>query len=42
MPPWPAVKDDTYARLSERVNKNETYDVIIRNLLDLTESRTKK
>ena len=31
------VKDDTYDRLSDRGKKNETYDDIIRKLLDLTE-----
>lgn len=36
------VKDDTYDRLSERGKKNDTYDDIIRKLLDLTESKTKK
>ena len=36
------VKDDTYERLSERGKKNDTYDDIIRKLLDLTESKTKK
>jgi predicted CopG family antitoxin len=28
------VKDDTYARLSERGKKNDTYDDIIRRLLE--------
>jgi predicted CopG family antitoxin len=36
------VKDDTYERLSERGKKNETYDDIIRKLLDLAESKSKK
>lgn len=36
------VKDDTYERLSERGKKNDTYDDIIRNLLDLTESKSRK
>jgi predicted CopG family antitoxin len=36
------VKDDTYERLSNRGKKNETYDDIIRKLLDLTETETNK
>lgn len=36
------VKDDTYDRLSERGKKNDTYDDIIRKLLDLTEGKIKK
>ena len=36
------VKDDTYDRLSERGKKNDTYDDIIRKLLDLADSRIKK
>jgi hypothetical protein len=36
------VKDDTYDRLSERGKKNDTYDDIIRKLLDLTEAKSKK
>ena len=36
------VKDDTYDRLSDRGKKNETYDDIIRKLLDLTEVKNKK
>ena len=35
-------KDDTYERLSNRGKKNETYDDIIRKLLDLTETETNK
>lgn len=36
------VKDDTYDRLSERGKKNDTYDDIVRKLLDMTESKGKK
>ena len=36
------VKDDTYDRLSERGKKNDTYDDIIRKLLDVTEGKSKK
>ena len=36
------VKDDTYDRLSERGKKNDTYDDIIRKLLDITEGKIKK
>ena len=36
------VKDDTYERLSNRGKKNETYDDIIRKLLDLTEDENRK
>jgi predicted CopG family antitoxin len=36
------VKDDTYERLSNRGKKNETYDDIIRKLLDLTEDENNK
>jgi hypothetical protein len=36
------VKDDTYERLSERGKKNDTYDDIIRKLLDSVESKTKR
>jgi predicted CopG family antitoxin len=36
------VKDDTYDRLSDRGKKNDTYDDIIRKLLDLTEGKIKK
>ena len=36
------VKDDTYDRLSERGKKNDTYDDIIRNLLDMTDGKGKK
>ena len=36
------VKDDTYDRLSDRGKKNETYDEIIRKLLDLTEVKNNK
>ena len=36
------VRDDTYERLSERGKKNDTYDDIIRKLLDLSEAKTKK
>lgn len=35
------VKDDTYERLSERGKKNDTYDDIIRNLLDMTEVKAR-
>ena len=35
------VKDDTYERLSNRGRKNDTYDDIIRNLLDLIEEKEK-
>ena len=33
------VKDDTYARLSEIGKKNDTYDDIIRRLLELEDQR---
>ena len=36
------VKDVTYERLSNRGKKNETYDDIIRKLLDLTEDENNK
>jgi predicted CopG family antitoxin len=36
------VKDDTYERLTERGKMNETFDDVIRKLLDLTEGKTKK
>jgi len=36
------VKDDTYERLSERGKKNDTYDDIIRKLLDLAEGKSRK
>jgi hypothetical protein len=36
------VKDDTYERLSEKCKKNDTYDDIIRKLLDSVESKTKR
>ena len=36
------VKYDTYERLSNRGKKNETYDDLIRKLLDLTETETNK
>jgi hypothetical protein len=36
------VKDDTYERLSNRGKKNETYDDIIRKLLDLAENENNK
>lgn len=36
------VKDDTYDRLSERGKKNDTYDDIIRKLLDVTEAKGRK
>ena len=36
------LKDDTYERLSNRGKKNETYDDIIRKLLDLTETENNK
>ena len=36
------VKDDTYERLSNRGEKNETYDDIIRKLLDLAENENNK
>jgi predicted CopG family antitoxin len=35
------IKDDTYDRLSERGKKNDTYDDIVRKLLDLTEPKKK-
>jgi uncharacterized protein with ParB-like and HNH nuclease domain len=35
------VKDDTYERLSNRGRKHDTYDDIIRNLLDLIEEKEK-
>lgn len=35
------VKDDTYTRLSERGKKNDTYDDIIRRLLELEDSDSK-
>ena len=36
------VKLDTYNRLVKRGQKNETYEDIIRRLLDLTETKNKK
>ncbi|HLN36100.1 MAG TPA: hypothetical protein VK250_12580 [Nitrososphaeraceae archaeon] len=36
------VKDDTYERLSDKGKKNETYDDVIRKLLDFYDSKNKK
>ena len=36
------VKNDTYERLTNRGKKNETYDDIIRKLLDKTENENNK
>jgi predicted CopG family antitoxin len=36
------LKDDTYERLTKRGNMQETFDDVIRKLLDLTEGKAKK